>query len=463
MVNFASTSGSRQGTGGAGRRFEGDRFEKVRAAIAQIGPSDHVCTLYDQRDKEAAMAASYIRAGLDRGEMCVCVVDDGEDSILAALASEGVDVDEEVRRGRLTIFEKPLSQGMQTLDMLDKIEQFAGGARKAGYTGFRIVGEMTWALGGDLKDLAQFEARLNLNRVWERHACVGLCQFDVHRLSPDTLRQMIMVHPLVIVGDRVCRNPYYVPPELYLSADWPAHEADWMMKNLEQLQRAQDGLRASQESYRSLARRLVDLQEQERRGFARELHARVGQNLTAMRGNADLVRARLGEHDDAEIRVRNEDSLQLIESTFKAVRNLMHELRPPMLDEHGLAAPLKWHAKQFTERTGIRVEIDADEAWRCGVETEIALFRIAQEALTNAARHSRARQVSVGLHETDGRIVLTIEDDGVGFDRADGAAGRAGYGFAMMSERADALGGTLEVRSGKGQGTCITVSVPRRP
>jgi hypothetical protein len=205
------------------------RFEQVRAAIEQIGPADHVCTLYDQREEEVAIAVSYIRSGLERNELCVCVVDDGGESILGALASEGVDLDSEMRKGRLVIFEKPLVQGLQTRDMLDKIEQFARESREAGHAGFRIVGEMSWALNGDLKALAEFEAGLNLNRVWQRHACAGLCQFDLRRFRPETLREMIIVHPLVVIGDRICRNPYYVAPEQYLSPDWPLHEADWMM------------------------------------------------------------------------------------------------------------------------------------------------------------------------------------------------------------------------------------------
>jgi hypothetical protein len=139
-----------------------NRFERVRAAIEQLGPADHVCTLYDQRDEEVAIAVSYIRAGLDRGELCVCVVDDGGESIFDALASAGVDIDAEMRKGRLAFFEKPLAQGLQTLDMLGKIEQFASESRKAGHAGFRIVGEMSWALDGDLKALAEFEARLSM-------------------------------------------------------------------------------------------------------------------------------------------------------------------------------------------------------------------------------------------------------------------------------------------------------------
>src|ERR1700687_918590 len=169
-----------------------DRLQEIRAAIELLGPTDHVCTLYDPR------------AGLERGELCVCVFDDGGASILGALASEGVDVDAATREGRLAILEKPLSQGLKPEQMLGWIDQHAGGARGAGFAGFRIVGEMSWALGdpASLRALAEFEARLNLNQVWTRHACAGLCQFDRRRFSPETLREMLIVHPLVLVRDR---------------------------------------------------------------------------------------------------------------------------------------------------------------------------------------------------------------------------------------------------------------------
>src|SRR5580765_7874832 len=129
-----------------------NRFEQVRAAIEQIGPADHVCTLYEQRDEEVAIAVSFIRAGLDRGELCACVVDDGGESIFDALASEGVDIDAEIRRGRLELI-KPVAQGIQPPDMLWKVEQLASGSRTAGHAGFRLVGEMTWTLGAGQKAL----------------------------------------------------------------------------------------------------------------------------------------------------------------------------------------------------------------------------------------------------------------------------------------------------------------------
>src|ERR1700730_298246 len=388
-----------------------NRFERVRAAIEQLGPADHVCTLYDRRDEELAIAVSYIRAGLDRGELCVCVVDDGGERILDALASKGVDIDAEMRKGRLEIFERPLAQGLETRDMLGKIEQYASGSRGAGHAGFRIVGEMTWTLEGDLKALAEFEARLNLNRVWERYACAGLCQFDLRRFTPETLREMIIVHPLVVIGDRICRNPYYVAPELYLSPDWPRHEADWMMTNLEKLQQSQDSLRESQERYRSLSRRLLEQQEHERGALARELHDQMGQSLTAILLELQAIK---GELSPAS-RARVPESVRMIKTMIKQVQTLAFELRPSMLDEFGLVKALRNLVTRHGERVGVRAGFTATPSdARAPAEIETACFRIVQEALSNVARHARADHVEVRLRVQDATLEVTVKDDGVG-------------------------------------------------
>jgi signal transduction histidine kinase len=427
---------------------------ELRAAIEQLGAADHVCTLYENRDEEVAIAVSYIRAGLDRDELCVCVVDDGGESILAALASEGVDIDAEMRKGRLEIFEKPIAQGLQTRDMLGKIEQYASGYRNAGHAGFRIVGEMTWTLDGDLKALAEFEARLNLNRVWERHACAGLCQFDVRRFTPETLREMIIVHPLVIIGDRICRNPYYVAPEQYLSPDWPRHEVDWMMTNLERLQQSQDSLQALQERYRSLSRRLLEQQEHERGVLARELHDQLGQALIAVSLNLDAIK---GELSPAS-RARVPESMRVIEKMIEQVQTLAFELRPSTLDDFGLVGALRGLVARYGERTGVRASFTAKPTdVRAPPEIETACFRIVQEALSNVARHACARHSEVTLTAQDVALEVTVRDDGVGFnvERL-----RTGLGLVGMGERAELAGGRLDIESAPGAGTTLRVRFP---
>jgi signal transduction histidine kinase len=236
-----------------------------------------------------------------------------------------------------------------------------------------------------------------------------------------------------------------------------------MLQRSVALSESEHAVRASAVQLQALSRRLVELQESERRRLSRELHDRVGQTLTATRINMDMIRRRLAEHDDPVIRERNDDSLVLIESAFKAIENVMYELRPAMIDQFGPIVALQWYAKKFTHRTGIRVEVRGREDWRCAPEIELSLFRIAQEALNNVARHAQARQVTIELRATDEEIELKIEDDGIGFDAKAGGAGKGRFGFITMSERSEALGGTFGVGSTMGKGTRITVTVPRRP
>jgi len=432
----------------------GNRFERIRAAIEQLGPADHACTLYDERDEEVAIAVSYIRAGLARGELCVCVVDDGGARIAAALASEGVDVAAEMGKGRLAIFEKPLAHGLQTQGMLAKIERFASDSRAAGHAGFRIVGEMSWALNGTMRDLAEFEARLNLNRVWERHSCIGLCQFDIRKFTPETLREMIIVHPLVVIGDRVCRNPYYVPPEQYLSSDWPQHEADWMMTNLEHLQQSQDSLRASQERYRSLSHRLLEQQERERAALARELHDQLGQSLVAVSLNLEVIKHELSPASSARV----PESMRAIKEMIEQVRTLAFELRPSMLDEFGLVRALRLLVGRHGERSGVSATFSAAPAdARAPREIETACFRIAQEALNNIASHAQAHRVEVTLTGEDNDLELMIRDDGIGFSVEQL---RSSLGLVGMRERAELVGGGLDIESAPGAGTTLRAHFP---
>lgn len=207
-------------------------------------------------------------------------------------------------------------------------------------------------------------------------------------------------------------------------------------------------------------RRLVELQEAERREIARELHDRVGQTLVALRINMHMVRSRLDEHDDPAIRGRNEESIELVESAFKSVQDVMYGLRPPMLDDHGLVASLEWHAKEVGRRSGLRIDVLGRADLRASADVELALFRIAQEALANVARHAGAKSVTIDVSTDAKSISLAIEDDGVGFSGEDGLAERAGFGFISMRERAEAIDGTFAIASDEGKGTRIVVTVP---
>jgi two-component system sensor histidine kinase UhpB len=233
--------------------------------------------------------------------------------------------------------------------------------------------------------------------------------------------------------------------------------------DIEDRKRAEDALRRSAAEHQALSRRLVDLQESERRQLSRELHDRVGQNLTALKINIDILQTGLASHGSDEVRARVGDSAALLESTMDTIENVMSELRPPMLDDYGLASALDWHARNFSKRTGIAVTVRAGEpALRPAPQVEIALFRIAQEALNNVAKHARAHRVEIALEHANGECVMSVEDDGIGFDGVEGTSDKPkpGLGMVTMRERAQAVGGCFDVRALSARGTQLTVRVP---
>jgi two-component system sensor histidine kinase UhpB len=237
----------------------------------------------------------------------------------------------------------------------------------------------------------------------------------------------------------------------------------WSVLDITEHKQTEQALRCSAQQLTALSRRLVEVQEAERRQLSRELHDRVGQNLTALSINLDILRTTLPADENVDHRARLNDSSELLESTVDSIENVMAELRPPMLDDYGLLPALHWYAKDFSKRTGVEVIVlGNDGPERLPPETEIALFRIAQEALTNVAKHAGASRVEIVLDHCGSRCVMTVSDDGSGIEAGPerDAAQRPGLGMVTMRERAQAIGGRFCVRSVPGGGTQIAISIP---
>jgi PAS domain S-box-containing protein len=228
--------------------------------------------------------------------------------------------------------------------------------------------------------------------------------------------------------------------------------------------RADDALRLYAQRLQALTARLAEVAESERQGLARELHDQVGQNLTALGLDLSIVRMQMPDGTPASIRARLDESLSLVEQTSERIRDVMASLRPPMLDDYGLVATLHWFGALFSRRTGIAVTVDGVEAVpRPAAPVENALFRIAQEALTNVAKHAQATQVTLRVAVDTETLRLVVADNGVGFHPAHRAEldGSRGWGLLTMAERAEAVGAHCQVASQLGQGTRVVVEVPR--
>jgi signal transduction histidine kinase len=220
-------------------------------------------------------------------------------------------------------------------------------------------------------------------------------------------------------------------------------------------------LRESEGQVRDLLRRLVSAQEAERRRFSADLHDLVGQSLSVLGMGFETIRALLPGALPKKAEATIDHMGHLLKETMGSVREVMSDLRPPLLDDYGLYAAIEWHAKQLEARTGLRVRVEGHSIEpRPSPDVEVALFRIAQEALTNVAKHAAASQASVSLSSLDGRLTLVIEDNGKGIRTPPAAndPGPAGWGMAVMRERAAAVGGAVRVDS-PGRGTRIIVEV----
>ena len=202
---------------------------------------------------------------------------------------------------------------------------------------------------------------------------------------------------------------------------------------------------------------MLENQEATAQRFSHELHDELGQSLTAIKTNLTALD---GDGDGQGSRVQ--DCLRLVDEAIGNVREMSQLLRPTILDDFGLEAGIRWLAEGFAARTGIDVDFRSNYSGRLSGETETHLFRIAQEALTNAARHSGAKRVEMRLESAGGEIHLRVKDDGRGLPAEPETRTPAPMGMIGMRARARSAGGDVEIESHPGGGVLIEVRVPIR-
>lgn len=241
----------------------------------------------------------------------------------------------------------------------------------------------------------------------------------------------------------------------------------WIEQQLERLSRENarllQRLADSERRFRVISQGVLRVQEAERGRISRELHDGVGQALTGMKLQLDVLE-REAATGQSPLMARLGELKELIERTLNDVRALSHLLRPQMLDDLGLAPTLRWLTRTFEGRTAVPVVFEHDGLGeRLDPDVEIIVFRVTQEALNNVAKYADASHVQVGLACHGERLTLSVEDDGKGFDA--GAALRAtgedqGCGVRGMRDRVQLFGGTFALSSTPGQGTRIEIDLP---
>lgn len=246
----------------------------------------------------------------------------------------------------------------------------------------------------------------------------------------------------------------------YLEAPFdPIRMIGKVVRLLERKQ-AEEELGRSNEQLRALSIRLQVAREEERIRIAREIHDELGGALTGLKMDLSWIGKRLSEQSRGAVQQKLQSALELIDETIAQVRYISTELRPPMLDDLGLAAAIEWQAREFQRRTEIRCKIvSLQEDITLSPEKSTAVFRIFQEILTNVARHSQASSVEVRMEEQDGCLTLKVSDNGKGIEEGK-VAESTSIGLLGMKERAMIFGGQVNVVGAGGRGTTVTVRIP---
>jgi signal transduction histidine kinase len=218
----------------------------------------------------------------------------------------------------------------------------------------------------------------------------------------------------------------------------------------------------SREQLRQLAKQVVSAQEDERQRVSRELHDEAGQALTALKISLQLIQNDLPA-EFGGLRERLNEATSLVDSTLQEIRLLAQALRPPSLDAlHNINPTLEVFCREFRRRTQLAINYVGAELPALSEEANVCLYRFLQEALTNVAKHGRARRIWVVLQRDGDDVRLSVEDDGIGLQpgREMGSVALLGIGMLGMQERLELLGGRLEVDSQPGEGTRVTAHLP---
>ena len=227
-----------------------------------------------------------------------------------------------------------------------------------------------------------------------------------------------------------------------------------------ELHRKTRQLESLNQELRRLSHSLMIAQDEERRRIARELHDGLGQDLTAAKM---MLGALIQPHQSASAKEQAmTEANVMMDHAIKQVRTISHLLHPPLLDEMGLLSALRWYTEGFAKRSGIETTLEVPREFpRLGVEVETAIFKIAQESLTNVFRHSGAQRATVKLEEQNGRVFVSITDDGKGIPKTVAAQQPGSYGIGIIGikQRVEEHGGQLVLQNGN-PGTVVQVTMP---
>lgn len=277
----------------------------------------------------------------------------------------------------------------------------------------------------------------------------------------EQLRTMSPTNPVVVIENRIYDGSEAIRWMQFVNRG--SFDVEGRLLKIQSVGRDITERKKSEEELRNYARRLAEIEEELRNKIATELHDEICRDLTVLGMNMAIISNGMKDLVPKRLTARAKVSSKMIKSISHTVRNIMVGLRPPMLEDYGLQATIRWHADLFSKRNGIAVDFDTDELFpRLSEEQETTLFRISQEAHMNVLKHAAAGTVTIKLRIVGDMIRFSVADDGEGFlpNGPSHIQNSSGWGVKIMRERAELIGGIFQVESVPGKGTTVSVVMP---
>jgi two-component system sensor histidine kinase UhpB len=477
------------------------------SGVADMPGGTHFCLFYETQQGLLDALVPYFIAGLENNECCIWVVSHSltKQDAIAALRHALPDLAGHLAQGSIDVLSYDgwyLENGVFDGDsVIRSWKQHVAEALAKGYSGMRLVSDNAW-LSHDRAQTALRESAAKLKEAqrigkigyWEHDLTAdritwseetgrifGLPSFDggmsqaqledmTHpddrQLQRQALREALEGGRLLDVEFRIVPSNsnmrfVHVRDEIVYDESGRPIRMFGTVQDITKRKQAEEELRRHATRLQEVSRQVLQAQEVERRAIARELHDEIGQVLTAVSTNLQTIQL---SSDAATLAERLNESVGLVDEALRQIRDLSLDLRPSMLDDFGLVPALEWFVDRQAQRSGFSAELAVEPAeLRMPANLETTVFRVAQIALTNVARHAQATHLRVELRQDAAELELLIRDDGIGFDVAaalERASRGATFGLLSMQERVRLVGGTLEITSTPGLGTEIRIRFP---
>jgi signal transduction histidine kinase len=463
--------------------------------IAALKHGDHLCMIYENRDQQMRAVIPFIVEGLHQGDRCVYIADEQSvQEVAHGLGEAGVEVEKELERGALSLLTKRESYlrngSFDPKEMLEFLENEVEVALEDGFRGFRVTGEMTWALGEDVDELIRYEALMN--RFYPGSKAMALCQYNRFRFPARVIHDVLKTHPKAVLGEEVCTNLYYEPPELVLEGQHDDERVDWMISKLQRWHRmsvSREELKQEVEERRrveAVLRRMtaaLERSNEELEQFAYVASHDLREPLRTIAGYMELLERRYG----AELDETATHYIQRTVAGTKRMQRLIQDLLEysrvqtqggafEEVDLGELVKEVLGSLERMIEERGVQVNVGPLPVVQADPSQ---MERVFANLLTNAIKYApedRTPVVSVFAVEEDGAWQVCVEDNGMGipegeYEQVFALSRRlvprepddpgTGMGLSIAERIIKRHGGRIWVESVEGEGSVFRFTIPK--